>query len=70
MITLAINALIWISSNTRKEQTMSDYIFAIVLLMLFGSLFLGAVMAFFADTETFKAIDEKIANLIRGKDYE
>jgi len=49
---------------------MSDYIFAIVLLMLFVSLFLGAVMTFFADTETFQAIDEKIAKLIRGKDYE
>ena len=49
---------------------MSDYIFAGVLLILFGVSFLGAVMAFFADTETFRAIDEKIAKLIRGKDDE
>ncbi len=49
---------------------MSDYIFAGVLLILFGVSFLGAVMAFFSDTETFQAIDEKIAKMIRGKDDE
>lgn len=49
---------------------MSDYIFAVAFLILFGVSFLGAVMAFFADTETFRAIDEKIAKLIRGKDDE
>lgn len=49
---------------------MSDYIFAVVFLMFFGALFLSAIMSFFADTDTFRAIDEKIAKLIRGRDNE
>lgn len=50
---------------------MLDYIFYIFVgafLMLFVVCFLGAAMAFFEDTDTFRAIDEKIAKLIRGKD--
>ena len=49
---------------------MSDYICVVPFLILFGITFLGAVMAFFEDTDTFRAIDEKIAKLIRGKDDE
>lgn len=49
---------------------MLDYIFAIAFLILFGLITLGIATMFFADTDTFRAIDEKIAKLIRGKDDE
>lgn len=49
---------------------MFDYIFAVALLILFVFITLGIAVMFFADTDTFRAIDEKIAKLIRGKDDE
>lgn len=47
---------------------MFNCIFAIALLILFVFITLGIAVAFFEDTDTFRAIDEKIAKLIRGKD--
>ena len=49
---------------------MLDYICAVALLILFGIIVLGIATMFFFDTATFRAIDEKIAKLIRGKDDE
>ena len=49
---------------------MLDYIFVVGWLILFVALILGIAMAVFEDTDTFQAIDEKIAKLIRGKDDE
>ncbi len=49
---------------------MLEIIGAIGLLLLFGTVSVGIFSAYFSDTATFRAIDEKIAKLIRGKDDE
>ena len=49
---------------------MLDYIFVVAFLILFVVIILGIAMACFEDTDTFRAIDEKIAKFIRGKDDE
>ena len=49
---------------------MIDIIGAIAFLLLFGIVAVGIFSALFSDTATFRAIDEKIAKLIRGKDDE
>lgn len=41
-------------------------IFAITYFVLMGLFLLGIASAMFSDTETFQAIDERIARLIRG----
>ena len=47
---------------------MLNYICAVALLILFVFFMLGIAAVFFEYTATFRAIDEKIAKLIRGKD--
>ena len=49
---------------------MIDILGAIGFLLLFGTVVGGIFLAFIEDTDTFRAIDEKIAKLIRGKDDE
>jgi len=41
-----------------------------LFLIFFIILFVGMFASFLNDTETFKAIDEKIAKWLRGKDNE
>lgn len=48
---------------------MSEIVFTIVMFIfvaLFVLIMLGILASFFDDTETMKAIDEKIAGVIRG----
>lgn len=49
---------------------MLDYIFAVGFILLLGFFILAIVTALLDDTETFRAIDKKIAKFIRGKDDE
>ena len=49
---------------------MNGVILSMALLLLLGAIAVGIFSALFSDTATFRAIDEKIAKLIRGKEDE
>lgn len=51
----------------REEQTMSDWIVGIIVCVIFIAFMFPITAMFLEDTETFKAIDERIAKLIRGE---
>ena len=46
---------------------MSDWIVVIIACVIFIAFMFPILITFLEDTETFKAIDERIAELIRGK---
>lgn len=46
---------------------MSDWIVGIIACVIFVAFMFPILTMFLEDTETFKAIDERIAELIRGK---